>query len=96
MTEHDPKSLRGFLDDTDTAIREAKRLYGQAKPWPWTTEDLRALMADKTGTLRMERDATLMLALSLPDLLERLERMHKIVDLEASVAEEAAEALDGE
>ena len=33
---------------------------------------------------------------SLPDLLERVERLHKIIDLEASVAEEAAEALDGE
>ena len=96
MTEHDPKGLRPFLDETDDIIREGKRLYGQARPWPWTTDDLRKLASDTSGVLRMERDALLTLALTVPDLLERLERLHKIVDLEASVAEEAAEALDGE
>lgn len=96
MTEHDPKDLRGFLDETADFISEAKNIYGQAKPWPWTTDDLHKLVEDKSGNLRIERYATLTLALRLPDLLERLERLHKIVDLEASVAEEAAEAMDGE
>lgn len=85
--------LRSFLDETNTILHEARRLHGQAKPWPWTTDDLRKLMADTSGVLRMEREATLTLALMVPDLLERLRQLHNIVEVEIEAAEEAEDRL---
>ena len=90
--------LRSFLEETSSTLREARRLLGQASPWPWTTDDLRKLMADTSGTLRMERDATLTLALMVPDLVERMRQLHNIVEVEIEAAEDAEERLaeDGE